>query len=105
MSHAVLTVAKWKYMAYNTEGKIMNYRRENAFLKRFYLFIHERHRERERQGHRQREKQAPRGEPDAGLDLRTSDHDLSQSQTLKLEALRCPLECVNAFIFTHLFCN
>ena len=44
------------------------------FLKRFCLFIHERHREterereRERQRHRQREKQAPCREPDVGLD-------------------------------------
>ena len=38
------------------------------FLK-FYLFIHERHRERQR--HRQREKQAPCREPDVGLDPRT----------------------------------
>ena len=37
--------------------------------KRFYLFIHETHRERQR--HRQREKQAPCGEPDVGLDPRT----------------------------------
>ena len=36
---------------------------------RFYLFIHERHGERQR--HRQREKQAPCREPDAGLDPRT----------------------------------
>ena len=33
------------------------------FFLRFYLFIHE--------GHREREKQAPCGEPDAGLDPRT----------------------------------
>ena len=39
--------------------------RVSLFL-RFYLFIHERHRERGR--HRQREKQAPCREPDAGLD-------------------------------------
>ena len=39
------------------------------FLKRFYLFIHERYRERQR--HRQREKQAPGREPDAGLHPRT----------------------------------
>ena len=38
-------------------------------LKKFYLFIHERHRERGR--HRQRGKQAPCGEPDMGLDPRT----------------------------------
>ena len=43
----------------------------HIFLKRFYLFIHERHRERERQRHRQREKQAPCREPDVGLDPRT----------------------------------
>ena len=36
--------------------------------KRFYLFIHERHKEKERQRHRQREKQAPCREPDRGLD-------------------------------------
>ena len=39
---------------------------------RFYLFIHDRHTythtERERQRHRQREKQAPRWDPDVGLD-------------------------------------
>ena len=33
------------------------------------LFTHERHRERQR--HTQKEKQAPRGEPDVGLDPRT----------------------------------
>ena len=38
------------------------------FKKIFYLFIHERHRE--RQKHRQREKQAPCGEPDVGFDPR-----------------------------------
>ena len=37
----------------------------SRFLKRFYLFIHERQRQ------RQREKQAPCGEPDVGLDPRT----------------------------------
>ena len=36
------------------------------FFLRFYLFIHETHRERQR--HRQREKQAPCREPDVGLD-------------------------------------
>ena len=35
------------------------------FFLRFYLFIHERHRE--RQKHRQRKKQAPCREPDARL--------------------------------------
>ena len=38
------------------------------FLKRFYLFIHGRYREKERQRYRQREKQAPCREPDVGLD-------------------------------------
>ena len=42
------------------------------FLKKDYLFIHERQRRRERHRHRQREKQAPRSEPDAGLDPRVS---------------------------------
>ena len=36
------------------------------FFLRFYSFIHERHTERCR--HRQKEKQAPRREPDVGLD-------------------------------------
>ena len=40
------------------------------FFLRFYLFIHETHRE--RQGHRQREKQVLCGEPDARLRPRTS---------------------------------
>ena len=40
--------------------------KENNFLKRFYLFIHERHTERQR--HRQREKQSSCRETDAGLD-------------------------------------
>ena len=44
------------------------------FFLRFYLFIHER----QRQRHRQREKLAPLREPDVGFDPRT----LSQRQTL-----------------------
>ena len=40
-----------------------------SFFLRFYLFIHERHTERQR--HRQREKQAPCREPDVGLNPRT----------------------------------
>ena len=39
------------------------------FKKRFYVFIRERHTERQR--HRRRKKQAPCREPDAGLDPRT----------------------------------
>ena len=38
------------------------------FLKRFYLFIHERQSERERQRHRQREEQAPFRKPGVGPD-------------------------------------
>ena len=38
----------------------------SIYLFRFYLFIHETHRERQR--HTQREKQAPCREPDVGLD-------------------------------------
>ena len=41
----------------------------SLFIKRFYFFIHKRHRERQR--HRQREKQSPCREPDVGLDPRT----------------------------------
>ena len=48
----------------------------------FYLFILERHSERERQKHRQREKQTPRGEPDVGLDPGSPDHALGQRQML-----------------------
>ena len=43
-----------------------------------YLFIHERHREKQR--HRLREKQAPCGEPDVGLE----DHALNLRQMLNL---------------------
>ena len=43
----------------------------NWFFKRFYLFIHERHTERERQRHRQSEKQAPCRKPHVGLDPRS----------------------------------
>ena len=39
-------------------------------LLRFYVLIHERHRERQRHG--RKEKQAPCREPDVGLDPRTS---------------------------------
>ena len=38
------------------------------FLKRFYLFIHERHRERKRQRHRRREKQAACRKPNVEFD-------------------------------------
>ena len=38
--------------------------------------------ERERQRHRKREKQAPRKEPNVGLDPQSQDYDLSQRQIL-----------------------
>ena len=41
------------------------------FFFRFYLFIHERHRDIKRQRHSQREKQAPCREPNVGLNPRT----------------------------------
>ena len=41
------------------------------FLKRFYVFIHERQWERGRDTHRQREKQAPCRKPDVGLNPRS----------------------------------
>ena len=43
-------------------------RRPNKIYFLKILFIHERHREKERPRHRQREKQAPWREPDVGLD-------------------------------------
>ena len=43
----------------------------NFFFLRFYLFINERHREKEQQRHRQREKQVPLRKPDTGLDSGT----------------------------------
>ena len=74
------------------ETKIVHYRLyihtteymfvSSFFKKRFYLLIHERHRDRQR--HRQREKQAPCKKLDAGLDLGPWDHAQSQRQTLNL---------------------
>lgn len=49
---------------------------------------YERHTERGR--HRQREKQSPHGEPDVGLNPKTSDHDLSQRQMLNHWASQVP---------------
>ena len=45
-----------------------------------FLFIYERHREKQR--HRPREKQAPWEEPDAGLDPSTRGHALGPRQVL-----------------------
>ena len=50
------------------------------FFLTFYLFM--RDRERERQRHRQREKQAPRREPDVGLDPGSPGSRLGQRQVL-----------------------
>ena len=50
-------------------------------FKRFYLLIHERHRE--SQKHKQREKQPSLWRADAGLDPEPQDHNLSQRQMLK----------------------
>ena len=56
--------------------KTKNCSKKYLFFLRFYLFIHERHKDRQR--HRQWEKQAPCREPDGGLDPRTPGQDLSQ---------------------------
>ena len=40
---------------------------------------------------RQREKQTPWGDPDAELDPRTPDHDLSRRQTFSCLATQAPL--------------
>ena len=51
---------------------ILMYANNNPFLfLRFYLFIHEIHREREKERGGQREKQAPCREPNLGLDPRS----------------------------------
>ena len=68
------------------------------FLKRFYLFFHERQtdRERERQRHRQREKQAPCREPDVGLDPGTSGSRLepkADAQPLSHPGAPSPFGC------------
>ena len=61
------------------------------FFKIFYLFIHERHTERERKRHRQREKQAPCREPDVGLDPRSPGSRPGPKAVLKpLSHWGCP---------------
>ena len=59
------------------------------------LFIHERHRERQR--YTQREKQAPCGEPSVGFHLGPWGHDLSQRQKLNPEPPRHPLLYLRAW--------
>ena len=53
-------------------------KRRLSFWSRFYLFIHERHRERQR--HRLREKHTHCGEPNMGLDPRTPEGRRSTSE-------------------------
>ena len=65
----------------------------SIFFKRYYLFIHERHRERQR--HRQREKQAPCREPDVGLDPELQDHTLSRRQMLNHGASQASQVSIN----------
>ena len=51
----------------------------------------ERERERERQRHRHGEKQAPRREPDAGLNLKSpGSHPEPKTDAQASESLRCP---------------
>ena len=62
-----------------------------VFFLRFYLFIHERHRERESQRHRQREKQAPCREPDdVGLDPVSPGSGPGLKVALTAEPPGCP---------------
>ena len=68
-----------------------------SFL-RFYLFIHERHRE------RQREKQAPCQEPDAGPDPRTGVTPWAEGRRSTAEPHRSPCMWF-FFFFEQLFNN
>ena len=59
------------------------------FKKRFYLFIHESHREKQRP--RQKEKQAPGGEPNLRFDLSTlGSRPELKADTQSLSYPRCP---------------
>ena len=61
--------ARWERPGESMKGRLplrVLYKCTFVLFLRFYLFIHERHRERQR--HRPREKQAPSREPDMGLD-------------------------------------
>ena len=61
------------------------------FLKRFYLFIHERHRERGRDTGRGRSR-LPVGSPMRDSIPGPKDHALSRSQTLNHGATQVPLK-------------
>ena len=67
-------------------------------FKRFYVFIHERHRQRQR--YRQREKQAPFGEPDMLLDSRTLGSRLETKADAQL--LSHPGAPTLNFFYTHI---
>ena len=60
------------------------------FLKILFIYSWETHREAETQ----REKQAPRREPDVGLDPGPWDHALSQRQMLNRWATEASLHCI-----------
>ena len=81
-SYMYILLACGQYLAFDDYTKGVSTLRETGrcfscafFFLRFYLFIHERHIERQRR--RQREKQALHKETDAGLDPRPRDHTLS----------------------------
>ena len=59
---------------------------------RLYAFM--RDRERERQGHRQREKQAPRREPEAGLDPGSPGSRWAEGGATPLRRRGCPEEWI-----------
>ena len=50
----------------------MDWKLQQDFLKKYFIYSFMRDTERERQRHRHREKQAPCGEPDVGLNPMTS---------------------------------
>ena len=82
------------------------------YFLRFYLFVHERHRERERQIHKQREKQAPCRESNMGLDPRSLGSGPGLKAALNRWATQAALllkfykilywEFFNYYWFTHL---
>ena len=69
---------------------------QHHFFKDFYLFIHERHTQRERQRHRQRKKQAPCREPDVGLDPGTpGSHPGPKSEAKPLSHPEIPYNIIS----------
>ena len=65
MAFYAFALSSMKFINYNS----FNFAMSLFFFLRFYLFIQERHTERQR--HRQRDKEAPCEEPNVGLDPRT----------------------------------